>query len=134
VLDGQGLVLLRQVGITVALVTARRSVIVEQRAAELGIAAHTGVHDKRACVEGLRTALGLEPDEVGFVGDDLPDLPVLAMAGLAVAPANAHPWIQAHVHWRTQARGGEGAAREVCDLLLAAQGHTERLLAEALRR
>ncbi len=134
VLDGQGLVLLRKVGIAVALVTARASRIVEQRAAELGIEAHTGIKDKRGCVDDLRARLGLEIDQVGFVGDDLPDLPVLAVAGLAVAPANAHPWIRERVHWRTHACGGAGAAREVCDLLLAAQGHAEPLLAELLAR
>ena len=76
-----------------------------------------------------RAGLGFE--QVAFMGDDLPDLPVLVHAGLAVAPANAHPWIRERVHWRTQARGGEGAARELCDLLLGAQGHAEAILAAA---
>jgi 3-deoxy-D-manno-octulosonate 8-phosphate phosphatase (KDO 8-P phosphatase) len=77
----------------------------------------------------LRERLGLEADEVAFMGDDYADLTVLATAGLAVAPANAHPWINDRVHWRTQARGGEGAARELCDLLLVAQGKVDALLA-----
>jgi 3-deoxy-D-manno-octulosonate 8-phosphate phosphatase (KDO 8-P phosphatase) len=72
---------------------------------------------------------GIELDAVAFMGDDLADLVILRACGLAVAPANAHPWIRERVHWRTNLRGGEGAARELCDLLLAAQGHAEGLLA-----
>ena len=68
------------------------------------------------------------------MGDDLPDLRVMLQVGLSVAPANAHAWVRDRVHWRTHARGGEGAAREVCDLLLAAQGHAEDLLADSLGR
>ena len=72
---------------------------------------------------------GLERDQACFVGDDLPDLDCLRVAGLSVAPANAHPWIAETVHWRTHARAGEGAVRELCDLLLAAQGHLPAILA-----
>jgi 3-deoxy-D-manno-octulosonate 8-phosphate phosphatase (KDO 8-P phosphatase) len=121
--DGQGLVLLRRAGMTVALVTARRSAAAERRAAELGVEVHTGVADKRACVAALRERLGLGADEVCFMGDDLPDRAPMREAGLAVAPADAHAWTSDAAHWRTGARGGEGAARELCDLLLAAQGH-----------
>lgn len=133
VLDGQGLVLLQRVGIAVALITARRSGIIDHRAGELGIEAHQGVKDKRACVEQIAARTGIDAEQIAFMGDDLPDLPVLTIAGLAVAPANAHAWVRERVHWRTAARGGEGAARELCDLLLAAQGHAQSLLAEATR-
>ena len=129
--DGQGLALLKRVGIAVALVTARASTIAEQRAAELGIDACTQVADKLACVRGLAERHGVGLEAVSFMGDDLADLAVLQAAGLAVAPADAHGWIRERVHWRTGARGGEGAARELCDLLLAAQGHAEGLLAGA---
>jgi len=132
--DGQGLALLRRVGMAVALVTARPSPIAEQRAAELGIQACTQVGDKLACVRGLAEGLGIGMDEVSFMGDDLADLGVLQAAGLAVAPADAHGWIRERVHWRTQQRGGEGAARELCDLLLAAQGRAEAILAEVAPR
>jgi len=74
--------------------------------------------------------LGLTLDQVCFMGDDLADLRVMLQVGLSVAPAQAHPWTRDRVHWRTHTRGGEGAAREVCDLLLAAQGHAEVLLAD----
>ncbi len=67
-------------------------------------------------------------DAVAYMGDDLVDLGVFAQVGLAVAPANVHAWLRERVHWITSARGGEGAARELCDLLLEAQGHREALL------
>jgi len=131
--DGQGLVLLRKTGIAVAFVTARPSAIAEQRAAELGLEAHTGVKDKLACVQQIAARLGIGMDEIAFMGDDLPDLRVMSQVGFAVAPTNAHAWVRERVHWRTSARAGHGAAREFCDLLLAAQGHAEALLAEVTR-
>ncbi len=134
VLDGQGLVLLRNHGIHVAFVTARASLAAEKRAADLGVEACIGVHDKLACVRQIAQRLGVGLDEVAFMGDDLPDLAVMSLAGLAVAPANAHASMLPHVHWRTQARGGEGAAREFCDLLLSAQGKAEAVLQKALGR
>ncbi|HEU4813070.1 MAG TPA: phenylphosphate carboxylase subunit delta [Xanthomonadaceae bacterium] len=130
--DGQGLVLLRKAGIAVALVTARASPIAEQRAAELGIEAWTCVADKLACVRGIADRHGIGMDQVAFMGDDLPDLRIQAEAGFAVAPADAHQWVRERVHWRTVARGGKGAARELCDLLLGAQGHAEAALAGTL--
>ena len=130
VLDGLGLKLLQRKGIAVAFVTARASASAERRAAELGVESHTGVSDKLACVQGIASRLGLTLDEVAFMGDDLADLRVMLQVGLSVAPAQAHMWTRERVHWRTAARGGEGAARELCDLLLAAQGHAEDLLAD----
>lgn len=120
--DGLGLSLLRRAGIAVAFITARTSPAAEIRARDLGVEAHTGIKDKPACVEALRARLGLAADEVAFMGDDLTDLEALAAAGLAAAPADAQPAILAHVHWRSIHRGGEGAAREFCDLLLSARG------------
>ena len=128
VFDGLGLKLIQHKGIEVAFVTARASAAAEKRAAELGVESHTGVSDKLACVEGIAKRLGLTLDQVCFMGDDLADLRVMLQVGLSVAPAQAHAWTRERVHWRTHARGGEGAAREVCDLLLAAQGHAEDLL------
>lgn len=126
--DGQGLVLLRKSGIRVALITARASAAVERRAAELGVDAFCAVADKLAKVDALCREAGIDRDEVAFMGDDLPDLAPMRAVGLAVAPANAHTWTAADAHWRTSARGGEGAARELCDLLLTAQGAVEGLL------
>jgi 3-deoxy-D-manno-octulosonate 8-phosphate phosphatase (KDO 8-P phosphatase) len=131
--DGQGLVLLRKCGITVAFVTARASAVAEHRAAELGLEAHTGVADKLACVQAIAARLGVGLDRVAFMGDDLPDLRIMAHVGLSIAPADAHAWVRERVHWRTAARAGHGAARELSDLLLAAQGHAERILDDATR-
>ncbi|QSX78393.1 KdsC family phosphatase [Agrilutibacter solisilvae] len=131
--DGQGLVLLRKCGITVAFVTARASAVAEHRAAELGVEAHTGVSDKLSCVQAIAARLGVGMDQVAFMGDDIPDLRVMSQVGLSVAPAGAHPWVRERVHWRTSATAGKGAARELCDLLLAAQGRAESILDEATR-
>jgi len=120
--DGQGLVLLRRCGIDVALVTARKGGIVERRAADLGVQAHVHVADKRAHVESLCTSLGIGLDEVAFMGDDLADVGVMRAVGLAVSPADAHACAGDSAHWRTRARGGRGAGRELCDLILHAQG------------
>ncbi|WP_454831990.1 KdsC family phosphatase [Pseudoxanthomonas wuyuanensis] len=128
VLDGQGLVLLRRCGIAVTLITARQGRVAELRAAELGVAIQSGVKDKLAAVNALCAGMGIGLDQAAFIGDDLPDLPAFKAVGLAVAPANAHPWTAQHAHWQTRARGGEGAAREVCDLLLTVQGHLPAIL------
>ena len=128
--DGQGLVLLRKVGIAVAFVTARASAIAERRAAELGADAHANVKDKLACVrEHRRSAWASAWTRSPSWATTCRPAVMPRACGLAVAPANAHPWVRERVHWRTSARGGEGAARELCDLLLAAQGHAEALLA-----
>lgn len=127
-LDGLGIKLLQSAGITVAFVTARRSAVAELRARELGVASHTFVHDKLACVMEMAAGMNIGMDEVAFMGDDLADLPVLLAAGLAVAPANAHQWTGDRVHWRTRLNGGSGAARELCDLILSAQGRLQALL------
>lgn len=132
--DGLGLKLLQQSGIQVAFVTARRSPVAELRARELGVASHTFVADKLACVREIAGGMGIGMDEVAFMGDDLADLAVLLAVGLSVAPENAHAWTRERVHWRTHAHGGKGAARELCDLLLAAQGHARTLLDEAVAR
>ena len=127
--DGLGLKLLREHGIEVAIVTARESRGVEVRARELGLRhVQQGTRSKRDALEGLARALQLPLEQCSFMGDDLPDLPALQVAGLAVAPANAHPWVAARVHWCTRRGGGGGAGRELCDLLLAAQGHADAVL------
>ena len=132
--DGLGLVLLRKAGIEVAFITARESTIVQYRAAELGLTeVHTAVKDKLARVGEIAARLGIGMDEVSFMGDDLPDLRVMSQVGFAAAPASAHPWVRERVHWRTATAAGLGAAREFCDLLLAAQDRAEALLDEVCR-
>jgi len=91
------------------------------------------VGDKLACVAGIASALDIDLQQVAFMGDDLVDLSALQAVGLSVAPADAHAWVRERVHWRTVACGGFGAGRELCDLLLAAQGKAEAALEEALQ-
>ena len=121
--DGLGLKRLMQNGVTVAIISARISHPVAVRAEELGIAhVYQAQDDKAGCLRELLDALNLSADQAAFVGDDLPDLPPMQMAGLAVAVANAHPHVIEQAHWRTSQSGGFGAAREVSDLILHAQG------------
>ncbi|MCS4504736.1 HAD-IIIA family hydrolase [Arhodomonas aquaeolei] len=121
--DGKGIAMLRDAGIEVAIVTARRSGAVEARARELRIGhVHQGVRDKAAALADLAKGLGLAPQACAFVGDDLVDLAPMRAAGLAVAVANAHPAVCARAHWVTRRGGGDGAVREVCELLLGARG------------
>ena len=131
--DGLGLKRLMANGIEVAIITARMSHTVTERTAELGIAhVYQDQDDKLACYEQLIQALGLTPEQTCYTGDDLPDLRVMARVGLSVAVANAHPWVRERAHWRTRQSGGDGAVREICDLLLAAQGKAESELARFL--
>jgi 3-deoxy-D-manno-octulosonate 8-phosphate phosphatase (KDO 8-P phosphatase) len=124
--DGLGLKRLMAHGVQVAIISARISHPVALRAEELDIAhVYQGQGDKRACLGQLLEALNLSPEQAAFVGDDLPDLPPMRDVGLAVAVANAHPWVAEQSHWQTRLGGGLGAAREVCDLLLHAQGKTD---------
>jgi len=129
VLDGHGLKLLAQAGIAPVVITGRDSPPLRRRLADLGLAdAHFGVSDKLARAEALLAERGWDWADIGVIGDDWPDLPLLARAGFACAPANAHAEARALAHHVTAARGGEGAAREFCDLLLMAAGRYEALL------
>jgi 3-deoxy-D-manno-octulosonate 8-phosphate phosphatase (KDO 8-P phosphatase) len=128
-LDGHGLKLLAQGGITPVVITGRDSSAVRRRVADLGLQhALYGVKDKLAVAEPLLAQLGVGWSEVAAMGDDWPDLPLLTRAAFACAPANAHVEAKAVAHHVTHARGGEGAAREFCDLLLMAAGRYASLL------
>ena len=128
-LDGHGLKLLAQGGITPIVITGRDSPAVRRRVADLGIAhAVYGAHDKLAAAEVLLAQLKLGWDALAAMGDDWPDLPLMARAGFACAPANAHAEVKAVSHHITTASGGHGAARECCDLLLTAAGRYAPLL------
>ena len=131
-LDGHGLKLLRHAGITPAVVTGRDSPALRRRLEALGIThVRYGTEDKRPAAEAIMAELGLNWTQVAAIGDDWPDLPVLRRCAFSAAPPAAQTDVRAHVHFVTQARGGEGAAREFCDLLLVASGHYARLLDEA---
>jgi len=128
--DGQGLALLRRAGVHVAFITARISKVALNRAHELGVDGFDGEHDKLARVDALCQKYGVPREQVAFMGDDLADLEVLRAVGLAVIPANAHAWVKGAAHWCTPSRGGEGAARELCDLILTAQKQLPALVQE----
>jgi 3-deoxy-D-manno-octulosonate 8-phosphate phosphatase (KDO 8-P phosphatase) len=133
-LDGHGLKLLARAGITPIVITGRDSPAVRRRVADLGLQhAVYGAGDKLAAAQPLLAALGLDWAEVAAIGDDWPDLPLLTRAGLACAPANAHVEVKAVAHHVTQRAGGDGAAREFCDLLLVAAGRYAGLLQGHLR-
>ncbi|CDM23157.1 3-deoxy-D-manno-octulosonate 8-phosphate phosphatase [Castellaniella defragrans 65Phen] len=122
-LDGHGLRLLREQGIRVAWVSGRKSAITARRAAELGISpALQGVRDKITTVEELAREAGLSLQAVGYMGDDIIDLPVLQCVGFAASVPNAPFYVGQAAHWTSTLRGGAGAVRECCDLILAAQG------------
>jgi 3-deoxy-D-manno-octulosonate 8-phosphate phosphatase (KDO 8-P phosphatase) len=128
-LDGHGLKLLAQGGITPVVITGRDSPAVRRRVADLGIVhAVFGTGDKLAAALPVLAALGLGWERVAAMGDDWPDLPLLTRAAFACAPANAHAEVKARVDHVTAAAGGHGAARECCDLLLCAAGRYAALL------
>ena len=128
-LDGHGLKLLAQGGITPVVITGRDSPAVRRRVADLGIThAVFGAGDKLAAALPVLTQLGLAWDRVAAMGDDWPDLPLMTRAAFACAPANAHVEVKAVAHHVTTAFGGHGAARECCDLLLTATGRYADLL------
>ena len=124
--DGQGLVLLRQVGVLTAVITRRRSEIVERRADELGIVeVHQGATDKRAVLEAVLARRGLPASDAAYVGDDVGDLAAMKLVGFPVAVSDAVPPVKRAAAYITRTRPGHGAIRELCDLILAAkQGKT----------
>lgn len=128
-LDGHGLKLLQKVGITPVVITGRDSSVLRARLKALGIThSHFGTEDKRPAAELTLHALGLDWNAAAAMGDDWPDLPMLRRSAMACAPMNAHAEVKAVAHYVTSARGGDGAAREFCDLLLVASGQYANLL------
>ncbi len=124
--DGQGLVMMLKAGFELAIITGRSSNIVEQRMKELGIKhVYQGIGDKLAVLEIILEETGFTADQAAYMGDDLPDLPVIKRVGLGITVADAHEFVQQHADLRTQRNGGRGAVREVCDLILDAQGLLE---------
>ena len=121
--DGQGLVMLRDSGLALAIISGRRSPVVAARMAELGIAhVYQGQHDKLGALAELEAQLGIGPAQICYVGDDLPDVPVLRRVGLPITVADGHPCCASVARYRTRAPGGAGAVREVCELLMHAGG------------
>lgn len=135
ILDGLGLKLLDRAGITPVVITGRDSGALRARLKALGVThAHFGTEFKRPAAEATLATLGLDWSQAAAMGDDWPDLPVLARCAFSVAPPNAHPEVLKQADHVTRAVGGHGAAREFCDLLLVASGRYAELLQEARDR
>ena len=133
--DGFGLTLLREAGIRLAIVTARRSSIVEHRARELRIDDIVqGAGDKAAALAALCERHGLPVESAGFMGDDWNDLPAMLAAGFAAAPADAAPEVCARAHWVSGLPAGRGAVRELAEFILKARGEFDAALARRLDR
>jgi 3-deoxy-D-manno-octulosonate 8-phosphate phosphatase (KDO 8-P phosphatase) len=132
--DGQGITLARRAGLPIAWISGRASAVVEQRAAELQVAwVYQRVTDKVQVLQELLHHTGLAAPAVAYIGDDLGDIPVLRRVGLPIAVANALPAVQACARWVTRRAGGQGAVREVIDLLLRAQGHWPAIVEDSFR-
>ena len=131
--DGHGLKMLRESGVAVAILSARRSRAVDLRAAELGIElVEQGAADKGAAFERLVSRLRLPPADTGYMGDDVVDLPVFARCGFAASVPEAPELVRERAHHVTRAAGGRGAAREICELIMRAQSTLERSIARSL--
>lgn len=121
--DGLGFKLLQQSNIEIAIITGRNSTIVDRRMTELGIThVYQGKKNKIAAYEELLNELELQPNQVAYMGDDLPDLPLMKRSGLGIAVADAHFFVREKADWITFNDGGYGAARDVADLILDAKG------------
>lgn len=128
-LDGHGLKLLAQGGVTPVVITGRDSPAVRRRVSDLGLVhAHFGVTDKLAVAQAVLKQLGLAWGDAAAMGDDWPDLPLLKRVAFACVPPGAHAEVRAIAHHVTTAEAGQGAARECCDLLLMARGAYAALL------
>lgn len=123
ILDGLGLKLLKSSGVATGILTGRSSAAVSARAGELEID-HLiqGANDKLRAYIDLQQQLGLDDEQICYMGDDLPDLPVLRRCGLALSPPGAVDEVRSEVHFVTRTRGGKGAVREACELIMRAQG------------
>ena len=131
--DGQGIRLLQEGGVAVGVITARRSQVVERRAQELGIGLlRQGAADKAAAFAELLSVHGISAAQAGYMGDDLADLPVLIRCGFAATVPSAPDVVRGRAHYVARATGGEGAAREVCEFILKAQGTLEGAIAAYL--
>lgn len=133
VLDGHGMKMLQESGVAAAIISSRSSRSVEERARNLGIElVFQGATDKLAAFNELLRRCRVAAGACAYVGDDVADLPVMRRCGLAVTVPDAPALVRRHAHYVTRARGGGGAAREVCELIMHAQGSLEARLAAYL--
>ena len=131
--DGLGFKLLRQSGVEVAVISGRRSESVKRRMAALDISlVYQGQDDKLVALADLCQTLNLQHDQIAHVGDDVLDVPIMKRVGLSIAVQDAHNFVKQQAHWCTALPGGYGAAREVCDLIMTAQGTLDAVLSQYL--
>jgi len=132
--DGLGLKLIQKADIDTAIITSRYSMPLVKRCKELGInRLYQGIKDKNSVLEKLKTELSLKNENICYVGDDLVDLPILIRTGFSVGVFDCNPLILPHVHYVTQKKGGKGAVREVCDIILISIGKLELIISDFLK-
>lgn len=122
--DGHGIKMLIKTGVEAGIITGRTSKVVEHRVNDLGIKhVYQGCADKLPVYTNLLHELNLDSSQTAFVGDDIVDLPIMLQAGLAITVQDAHYLVKKHAHWITPSFGGRGAARELCEMIMHAQGN-----------
>ncbi len=128
-LDGHGMRMLQDAGVQIGIITGRSSEVVRIRMESLGINhVYQGQREKLPAYQELKQKLALKDEQIAYVGDDVVDLPVMTRVGFSVAVQDAHSFTKQHAHWITPSKGGHGAAREVCELLMDAQGKLQAAL------
>ncbi|MCW8194377.1 HAD hydrolase family protein [Proteobacteria bacterium 005FR1] len=133
ILDGHGIKQLQTSGVKVGIITGRESALVVRRARELSVEILIQKSpDKVISLQQVASDEGLQLEQIAFMGDDYPDLPVIRRVGLGLTVANGHPEVRAHAHWQSRRSGGDGAVREACDMIMQAQGTYEAALQKYL--
>lgn len=131
--DGHGMRMLQDSGVRIGILTGRTSRVIEHRMRDLGVElVMQGHREKLPAFETLLAQAGVGAEDTAYVGDDIVDLPVMRRVGLAIAVQDAHALVKRHAHWITANPGGRGAAREVCELIMEAQGTLEAALGRYL--
>lgn len=134
--DGHGMHMLFKGGLKAALITGRKSQLVVHRAHNLNIPqdlVYQGYRDKLPALEDLVAKTGIEPQHIAYIGDDLIDLPIMRRVALGIAVNDAHPFVRKHADYVTEKKGGQGAAREVIELILESQGKLQIMLDSYLK-
>lgn len=132
--DGLGMRLLQNTGVEIAIITGKQSTVVEARLAELGVKhVYQNVPNKLPTYLKLRDELSLTDSEIAYVGDDLPDLPIMSRVGLSIAVNDAYDFVKQSADWVTPSNGGYGAVREACDLILSAKGELDPICKQFLQ-
>lgn len=132
-LDGHGIRMVQECGFAIAIITGRQSEVVNHRMNDLGVTTiYQGYRDKTPAYDQLIKDTCLSDDQIAYVGDDVVDLPVMSRVGLPIAVQNAHPYVKQHAEWVTEASGGRGAVREVCEMMIRSKGLLDDKLASYL--